>query len=144
MRENLVIFLMVISLALVGAAGCVDDTSKDIPATQTPVTTLTAPSTEFHPSPLFTVNTISFEKRYRPDNSCYWKAEMQIHNVGAADAFDVVIHSLFIDDETGEMKTENEYFPRFNANESKIFTEYFDGACSGTYHLEFEVDWSKK
>jgi hypothetical protein len=144
MRENLVILLFVISLSLVGIAGCVDTTTNDTLPIQTPATTQPESSIELPLSPKFTVAPISFEKRYRPDDSCFWKADMQVTNIGDADAFDVVIHSLFIDDETSEMKTETEYYPRFNANESKIFTEYFDGACSGTYHLEFEVDWSKK
>lgn len=144
MRLQLIIFIFVVILALSGAAGCVDNAMNDIPATPAPGTTLPGSSTEKPPSPEFSVVTIAFEKRYRPDNSCFWKADMEVTNVGDADAFDVVIHLLFIDDETGEMKTENEYFPRFNANESKIFTEYFDGDCSGAYRLEFEVDWSKK
>lgn len=132
--------IMLICMLFAGISGCIEDDSSDEFLPQTPSSVTPSPM-DFKPMPEFEIGLIKGPvKLIRTDGSCYWEADIAAKNVGEVDAQNVVIHVKFIDTADGSLQTENQYYPRFNIGERKIFTLRFDGICDHSYRMEFEVD----
>lgn len=143
MSSNTWLGIILICLLLTCAAGCLAEDEKTngevIPQpTETPVEEgpdITAGGHEI------TARVIAGpERHFNPDRTCYSVVQIEAKNIGDEDAFNVVVHCLFIDAETGETRMKNEQFSRFNAGERKIFTLEFDTECTHSYYMEFAFD----
>jgi hypothetical protein len=138
---------MVCILLLVLVAGCLSSPSGEgggIPGTSPIGSPAGAPTLTYAPEPSFEVTLVEpLERRYEIDAPCYWVAEVQAVNTGGEDARNVIIHCTFIDTKTGDEKTQNELFSRFNKGERKVFEKRFEGDCDGSYRMEFSVDYDR-
>ena len=147
MKGTVFLLLCVALFAFVASCGCGNTPSgnESIQPTNPPQATSTGvPTLTYAPEPSFEITlTKPLERHYEIDAPCYWVAEVQAVNAGGMDAWNVIIHCTFIDTRTGDEKTQNELFTRFNMGERKVFEKKFEGDCDGSYRMEFSVDFDR-
>lgn len=135
--------LIFVCLLLICAAGCLaeeDTTDGEVISQPTEIPVEEAPDDTTGDHEITAQVIDGPERRFNPDQTCYSVVQIEARNIGDEDAFNVVVHCLLIDAETGGTQIKNEQYSRFNAGERKIFTLEFDTECTHSYYMEFAFD----